>query len=795
MKLQSSQNSKDRSVLNMRKSAADSSAVEVVGNIVRDIDKPYSHLLTLTTSDGGETDFYTNGLDLYWKVETGELQFIAALSSTPYYSLGFSDTEIAVFCSESMVKVVCRNGEWTLLDEEDQGPEANFGVSPVSMVGGTMEGLRLSRDYSTHDTKLEVADAKRLYKNYLDAELRCRANSGALSKSIHPRIVRYKAVSAEGEILFIGAPALLFPTAGTIVNRRFSISGARIPETEVWRDVWQPLLDLHQISGLTDVDHLIIESTPQLDPADRGSLPDMIVGTAPDGTLQVNMQPADYTAEAYRRYLTAAIGHLDSLLKPVCRIEKPFSAPSVVVPEFSDDTSDINDEIRRLRKKIFSKPSESNHLKNMLSSPNGLTFTAAAVNGEVTLAANPSVIRFKGFCPSDFAVSSTGGAWKGYCRVTFSDGTSVVSHEEAAGNCPTALSPLLSYPSADAVSMTVAIAPAGGGGVWKREFPLKPTVSGNCSFYLAPSLETVDTTDMSADTDYIVPASTASPVAFPGVLLTFVSGISGGPVDIRRECDRTIQSIVACRAGSVGLEGRSRRYYAAGVNGTRLVTVDKSGKISSVLLVDNCPVVSPECVVALGDGEAAVLTSVGKLKFLRGNSVRKSVDAEGSALAFDPKHNELWVLAGDNSACHVYSLNGAGWYRRTLPAPFAGVGHVASGSRLTLADGVCRLGAGEDSETLVEAEYLERVDLRPFSKLRHLLCEFLLLACRVGKVIFKFGSVGEIVAASACNCRRMVVCYPRGEVSTVGVSGMFSPGTLYSGHRIIPCGEKEGKRK
>ncbi len=123
----------------------------------------------------------------------------------------------------------------------------------------------------------------------------------------------------------------------------------------------------------------------------------------------------------------------------------------------------------------------------MLSPPHSFTARHAAVAPGIVLWSDPTVSRALPPCASTFAAATGSVAWHAAVKVTFADGSSLVTATEGLDHAPLSFGPILSYPAPDAVSIHI-IVKAAGHPVRSGTFPLSPDPSRRRAIYIHSTL-------------------------------------------------------------------------------------------------------------------------------------------------------------------------------------------------------------------------------------------------------------------------------------------------------------------
>lgn len=289
-------------------------------------------------------------------------------------------------------------------------------------------------------------------------------------------------------------------------------------------------------------------------------------------------------------------------------------------------------------------------------------------------------VRSRGWQPLYFASATAAAAGAGaraLVTVTFAGAgrPGVTCRHDFADKVPTALGPVLSYPSPDAATMRVTV--YDGSKTRSKVFALTPDASGARSVYIEPGLKSIVLPEVAAAlvTDVSEPTD-----AFER---TVAVSSTGHPLDIKltSTLQAPLRQIAALRGADTAWEFGRSRFVGAGAAGLTTLAVGSGlGSLSAKRIDGREPAALCEgagCVYAALDGE---VVSVGATS-------RKAVRVlEGgyTSLSWDGAHREL--LAFSPFTCRAVNVDSGIEYQR--PEYAGGEGVCASGVHFTVKNGL-----------------------------------------------------------------------------------------------------------
>lgn len=508
-----------------------------------------------------------------------------------------------------------------------------------------VQPVALSRDYAA-DERLLPADSSRITRAVCEAYEEIDREVRAAGMFWHPVVAYVRALDINGREVLATEPRVLCHPSGLEAPDSIvfgSRDGAVTSAATVDVPRWSLRAEFPAVApGSSTVAAYEVVCSPMLYTADLSREP---VVSRPrradsDSFCSVSFIPTRVTPPV--RFGTGAVlsrlvGRLPALASAALRVSASATASQCSVPPLP--ASSVVAEVKSLEAVERTSPAARSYARAMFAAPHSFRAAKVARSGSCILWADITVDRFCGWDPRHLATSFSPTPWHGCVEVRFADGSSRVAACDAADHCPAALSPLLSYPAPDAVSMTVTI--SSGGVTRRRVFPLTADPSGTRAVYIDPSLKPVSPSD--ALEAYAVPAENPAAVTFPSCI---AAADADSPLCLLGSATLAADSINALMPMPTGQSswdyGRTR-FYVFSSGGILMVNADTSRNSLSLSLLDSRVVDTPQAVTLCEEGVAAVAS--GDVVVLAGSKVSRIADIPSTrALVWVHSHHELWCL-------------------------------------------------------------------------------------------------------------------------------------------------------
>ncbi len=666
----------------------------------------FRHLFS--TAGSPRLEFIFNSLTLYVIEDGSRPRVVGELPSEPLCATQLSNDRFLINCVSGCV-TVCRtdDSDYSIINPIGFLPDVTFATTDATTVEVAVEEVCLADSYDElHTTALSQRDTRRLGEAVNDARRRLGEAAAALNRLIHPVLIRYRLKDRNDATVFISPPVLVGTENQAIAFPLvYDHPGVTrwIPSARLQARCYGLELKTSADERLSHVTSLTVEVTAQLDPSQFYDIVRNRFARRSDGLfeLQATMDcflPGLGITEAL---VNEAVEHDEKLFRPVAVVNNPFSdgAQRVIA------VANING--RDAVTTIGSPVVQCDVTARSLSVPHSMMATEVARVGDILLAANPAPVRFGGYGLRPFVASVGDGWWRAATSVRFDDGDCVVSVEEGDCRSPVTLTPLLSYPSADATEMTVTLQSSEG--VFRRTFPLRPTISRRHSVYLDPSLKPISFVGHEAES-FVIGAEKRSIRHLDGIAATISVDRPAEVISTRRISDSEIAAVLPAVGSSAGWDHVRGRFYTFSADGISVATVDSSRSLAAVATVDRRPVSNRQAVVSASSNGVIALSDDGSLLSLKGVSARLIDKTGGRRLAFYAARNELWIIGDENAGqVAVRSFDNGDYYLRRLPSPVVRVSDCVSSS-VVETDGDLWLISDEDVSAPVDIEMTDRRD-------------------------------------------------------------------------------------
>lgn len=633
--------------------------------------------------------------------------------------------------------VECDNTGFSLTDNNvSPGAAMIYTVNNGTLTADIPE-RKLATSYDRTDSELDMTDTRRLALDLRQAYRRLQETARHSDINIEPVLIRYRYLDYEGNTVGISPVKMLVPPEGVSLCNEYSCAIAD---------------GKRRTCTLSADTFSIVVETPAADEAMNLRIASMLVETAPAipivdiqsthtenrldigrGILRFFMPGAAVDRKADDRCTITKsllmLRHFNEVCTVRRCIDSPFGASASQRFTIDNDLSAPCDStgaaastaslIRRLAsQKISRRRQTETTLSAQLNLPHRFTAATGAVNGDSIVWGGLQSIPFNGWDIKDWALATDENkSWNACVIVEFSDGMQrAVWSGQGTSNAPVTLTPLLYYPSENAVTMEVRIRTSSGTAT--HRVSLTPLTGYGLACNNPESTKPI-TLVFHDDIEYIVPVGSLQNKKIPGVL---ISAFTSDPLALRSLMLTGKSDIVDVRsatAGSTVWEFARHRFYIFGKSGTSLAVTNSSAELVSLQILDRRKVLSNRHITLNGDKSGIAYIAGGRLITLDGN---KAIATEGyvpdnvAALAID--NDDLWIGAHDGK---VYVRPGqyAGYhYVRDTPA----IADIMSDSDrrafIITSDGLLLDGRRRYVATK-EIEWSCRIELPDASRRRH----------------------------------------------------------------------------
>lgn len=430
----------------------------------------------------------------------------------------------------------------------------------------------------------------------------------------------------------------------TVRTQTFSAPAFRI-RISIDDEIPDPWLDI--------VKSLQLQITPQFHPINFSENVTISFGrvSSTDNFIRVTLPGVQRGLSALRPIASAAllqraVAHFSSIATTVATIQNPFSAAQYSLSVANPIS--VADEADNLAAALAKNtPAQISLNLSRLLLPHRFSASAVALNGDCLVWANINPLRFGGYSACAYAAAFESKHFSGFIQVDFSTGERLVT--PISGNCaPTSWSPLIAYPSPEAVAMTIAISVDGDTDMRTLSVSLSPDATARFAIYISPSLAPIPVQHTAA---LSTPTPIDCDISLPGCIAAAANTIVPNPSAVASAADSII-SIIPARTGSSAWEFRRSRFYAFTNQGIKLLTVDSSISQCAVNLLDSRVINNKYCAVDAGN--AVFVLSASQLLKIAATTVKIfASDVNGDRIAWIPDDNEIIVAnTDDNEATH-----------------------------------------------------------------------------------------------------------------------------------------------
>lgn len=546
---------------------------------------------------------------------------------------------------------------WTDFDIADF-PVLSLIAEPLSDVEAVVAPRRLSCEYSTGMNFITSLDLRNISSDLAEAYRSLGAAAAASGSFCAPAFFRYRLVGHDGETLYDSPPVLLCGPDSSRQTAPVTLRSADRRNVESYT-LSAPRWRLHVSSSKAVADSVAalvsrieILATPQFHPFDSSQ--QAAVTIVPPGITddfaRVTLQGAakaissDNSAPAAAR-LRRALASLPGLEKVVAVIHAPFGSSAIdLVPTVDSLTGDVDADYREVERAMSADVSIVDQTEARLLPPHSFSADACASASGLQLWGGLTALRFDGYPAEAFAASLAGdGPWHASVAVEFSNGSErVVALSQGISGAPLTFSPVISYPSADAVSITICVSAAGE--VRRSVLPLTPDPAGRRALYVDKSMQAFALS--TALSTFVPPLAVAAPLSLPSYVALASKRSPSMPLAVCSLGDCHVVALRPCCRSQAGWDYKRIRFSAFTSAG--IYTVNASPRQTAQLsatLVDNAVIASPSALTEAGSRLVAVAS--GRLLDVGPTKVTTLADApDALALAYSQAFREIWISGG-----------------------------------------------------------------------------------------------------------------------------------------------------
>ncbi len=500
---------------------------------------------------------------------------------------------------------------------------------------------------------LSKSDEKAMVGDLVAAYRRLCSLAATTGSALQPAIARYRLVDNEEHTLFISQPTLLSAKSGTQFDEYvalYSADGQTVSSYTLTAQTWKLSLLLPADSvAQKQVARLDVMLSPLFHPFDESLQSPVEYGrysSADDVFVRVALPGrqrglgSSFAGNA-RQLVRESVARLDELESCIASIHDPFAEErelTLDIPASPDPEVDA----KKIASIIAKRVETASRQSVLLASPHHFVAERVAAAPSVLLWSGITVLPFRGYMPQAFAAgTTTDAAWTATVAVRFRDGSGVLRTCSGSTGAFAELTPLLCYPSPDAVKIAVQVVSVGI--IRRAAFDLTPDSSGRNALYISPNLENI----------MLPVVATAQTFNFGEASLSFSALMAfasiGAPTVLRlfAEAPGMLTASAACQSADQSWEFGRSRFIVATSTSLLSIGVAAGFKAVSVRRIFSAGLQRADALCP--DGCGGFFAAPGSLVHISTTGRLATIDDSESyaALAFDGKRSELWTLLAD----------------------------------------------------------------------------------------------------------------------------------------------------
>lgn len=546
----------------------------------------------------------------------------------------------------------------TLAGAMPEIPQVAFQASEFNTLYETVPPVQLSgTSVPASGGSLAAADEAKLTSNLVGSYDSLRARCRSMNYSLQPRLVRSRLLDAAGNTLRLGPAVLVgvpegFSATGSVVQNSVDslvfLSAGRIEAT-----VFRPCLKVPEALPAPWnrlVNRLVVEMSPEIEPLDRAasagygmthnasSSVTVLTSRLPGFSRGTVLDKARFTRLVAEAEARGMVKVAEYALPFGGGLGSPGELKPLPVPAEGA---------------VLSPPDPL----SLASLQPGSTYSAALEDAGITVLCNPLCEPTAGWSPLNFIAGRESqppaSPWKlaFSVKVATPAGSSyVMSQAEGTDNAPASLGPVLSFPSLDAVELTVSyLHPSGA--LYGQVFPLTPDPATGTSRYIHEAAARI-TLPAIPGGEYAPRSDPQTSRLLDGTAEILPTSDLRAPSARMKIMDGPIHAVRAAPRSGSGWDFSRRKLLFFGSCGISLATVNAAGQFHALVPVDNRPVPGPRAVCSLTTPRGASIAAIAGNDILeiggqKATTLLRSLPAR--ALGWSEPFKELWIITSDNS--------------------------------------------------------------------------------------------------------------------------------------------------
>lgn len=626
-------------------------------------------LATFTDGAGEQWTVLYKASRLYVRSIDGDITYVGDITASITGSVAEADS-LLITTTVGLYRLThSAAGKWAVAavnaGERRYGRLSLRGVH-LTVVSARMADRQLGRAYLPGETALDAADRKRLSDDIKEAYATVCRRVAAMGAMLQPVVARYKVYDSNMRLLFTSGPVLLSHPRGSqcIAPVALRSDDRRLVENyDLSGQAWR--IQLVIPSGLpAEAAFAAVCVTPQFHPFDSSQTADVTLMRSGNEFARIALPGVGNAVsannpDATRTLVMQSIARLDTLEQLLATYDLRLGARTVdvAVPQ----PLALAAEQLSLSRGLAKTPGLRSHTLAALQQPHrfdaggGLRLPGAYVWTGLKASL------YSGYPPEHFAATDSSESWQAWWAVEFSDGgRRVVGSCSGATGAPMKLNPVLSYPSARAVALTLAIR-RGSGAYQVSRYPLTPDASMSMAVYIHPDFLPF-TPEAYSSASSTPPVAVGAEESFEH-LVGVASTDTPLTVSAVMELPRAHALLVDARNSQSAWDFGRNRFYAMGADGIYAVVASASLDTLAAQRIDTRPVGVGQVCCRDGNGRLLVMAG-GDLLQLDGNRATTLRPRAGfTSIAYDASANRLLAVASDGELVAMSLEDGLGAYR------------------------------------------------------------------------------------------------------------------------------------
>lgn len=596
--------------------------------------------------------------------------FLLPLKSAPLCFLHDRDGSGIVMTESGPWRLEWQRDAFELHDLTETPPETSVAIGAEIPVTVGVPGATLKDDYTRSTSELSQTDSRALARALVKAYAVLVDKTSHAGYRVEPFLVRCRYQDAYGCDVYVSPAKLMLPPSGPALldEQRCDVTEGRREAFSIAAQAFKTVVSTPDAdeAWAQRVATLVVEATPCLPLVNVSALSVDNRLAIENGSLRFFMPGASAdmapdTVCVVRR-LEMMLSRFETLATEVMRIDDPFGAGASQQKtlEVKTDSTEVHSRtvavlktLSKLEKQRSTKRQQRiDRLVARISLPHRFVASAGALNGSSALWTGITEIPSRGWSIDEWSLTTDNAtAWQACVIVEMTDKSrrAVWSGQGAAG-APLTITPMLYYPSEEAVAFEIRVATAAGVAVWRSGLQALPGsgIAVARGFGLTPVA-----LNYRPDEDFAVAPHTLLPVHHRAMAVSVGADdllSAAGAVEVAWA---DIKAATAATATTSAWDYSRNRFYLFGSGGIAMAVVNDSSAIVSVQSLSAKGVADARHIATDASASGVTALAGGSLVRIKGSTVTDLggwLPAEVSALAFDG--SDLWIT-GENSEAYV----------------------------------------------------------------------------------------------------------------------------------------------